>query len=127
VALLLIEHKREVLTALDKATDWPARHREALTHWSALHPADEAASLAWGEIADRWHRLHGERVPAGRCAGCGELIGDRPALDLADHNRVHFDALDCLLDYGRRWRDAATRALVALGLPPPDGTTGSDD
>lgn len=122
VALLLIEHKREVLTALDKATDWPARHREALTHWGALHPADEAASLAWGEMADRWHRLHAERVPRWQCAGCGEPIGEGVALDLADGCRVHLDSFDCLIGYGERWRGAATRALVDLGLQPPAGS-----
>ena len=52
------------------AAEWHARHREALAYWSALHPPDEAAALAWGEIEDRWHRLHGARWLPWQCAGC---------------------------------------------------------
>jgi hypothetical protein len=101
------------------AADWRARHREALTHWSASHAADEAAELAWGEMQDRWHRLHGARVPEWQCAGCGEPIGGLAALDLADGNRVHIDKLDCLLSFGERWRGEAAAGLRALGLEPP--------
>jgi hypothetical protein len=41
-----------------------------------------------------------------------------------DGNRVHLDdahGLDCVIRYGERWRGAATRALVAMGLRPPEG------
>jgi hypothetical protein len=104
------------------AADWHARHREALAHWSALHPADEATGLAWGEMQDRWHRLHGTRAPAGQCVGCGEPIGGLAALTLADSNRVHLgDSLGCLLAFGERWRNEATAGLRALGLDPPAG------
>jgi hypothetical protein len=113
VVRLLAAHKGEVLTALAEATSWPARHREALTHWSALHTADEAAGLAWGELQDRWHRLHGARVPEWQCAGCGEPIGGLAALDLADGSRVHLDRLDCLLSLGERRRREATAGLRA--------------
>ena len=99
--------------------DWRARHREAVTHWSAFHPADEAARLAWAEMQLRWHQLHGRRVPEWQCAGCGESIGGLAALALTDGNRVHLNKLDCLLSYGERWRTAATCALMALGLRPP--------
>jgi biotin operon repressor len=101
------------------AADWRARYREALAHWGALHPDDEAASIAWGEMQVRWHRLHGARVPASQCCGCGDPIGDRKALDLADGRRAHLDTFDCLIAYGARWRRAATEALAALGLQPP--------
>jgi hypothetical protein len=37
------------------AAGWLARHREALAHWGALHPAEEAAGQAWGELLSRWH------------------------------------------------------------------------
>src|SRR5271169_2689666 len=71
-----IRAAKPVLTAaLVAAPDWHARHREALAHWSALHPADEAARLAWGGLKIRWHRLYGERVPELECAGCGRPIG----------------------------------------------------
>ncbi|MGH7100398.1 MAG: hypothetical protein ACREE4_22510, partial [Stellaceae bacterium] len=57
-----------------------------------------------------------------QCAGCREPIGGFDALPLGEGNRVHLGeahGLDCLLAYGRRWRGAATRALVAMGLLPP--------
>src|SRR5258708_2726269 len=112
------EAKPALLSALAEWPDWRARYREALTHWEALH-ADEGARLAWGELQNRWHRLHGERLPEWQCAGCGEPIARPPTLDLADGNRTHLDRLDCLIRYGERWRGAATRALVSIGLQPP--------
>jgi hypothetical protein len=118
----LAEHKAEILSALAEATSWPARHREALAHWSALRPMDEAVKLAWGEMQVRWHRLHGRRAPQWQCAGCGEPIGRLAALDLADGARIHFDKFDCLLALGERWRAEATAGLEALGLNPPLGS-----
>jgi hypothetical protein len=119
VVRLLAEHKVEILNALAEATNWCARHREAMAHWSALHPIDEAARLAWGELEDRWHRLHGARITAWQCAGCSEPIGGRAALSLADGNRVHLDRIGCLIAHGNRWRAEARAALTALGLDPP--------
>ena len=101
------------------SADWRARHREALAYWSAFHPAGEAERLAWGELEDRWHRLHGRRSLEWQCAGCGEPIGGMPTLTLADGNRVHLDKLDCLLTFGERWRSEASAGLRASGLHPP--------
>ena len=103
------------------AADWRARHREALAYWSALRTVDDAAGLVWGEMQTRWHRLNGERAPEWQCAGCGEPVGGRTVLTLADSNRVHFDKFNCLLRYGERWRSEASAGLKALGLPPPAG------
>jgi hypothetical protein len=111
--------KPALLLVLTEADDWRARHRGAIAYWSALHPAAEAARLAWGELEDRWHRLHRARMPEWQCAGCGELIGGAAALDLADGARVHVETLNCVLRYGERWRRAATEALSAIGLEPP--------
>jgi hypothetical protein len=116
--------KLALLAALDEATDWRDRHQEALAHWSVLHPASEAERLSWGELQVRWRRLHGELAPEWQCAGCTEPIGGREALPVDDGNRVHLDdahGLDCIIAYGERWRGAATRALVAMGLRPPPG------
>src|SRR5712691_8698193 len=121
MARLLLENKAEVVAALAGPSDWHARHREALSYWVALHPADEAARLAWGELECRWHRLHGEQVPEWQCAGCGEPIGGLAALDLGNGGRVHFDRLDCVIRYGQRWRGTATQALAAMGLHAPPG------
>jgi hypothetical protein len=116
VVRLLAVHKPAVMAAL--AADWRARHREAQAYWRALHPAGEAEQLAWGELEDRWHRLNGARVPEWQCAGCGEPIGGRTTLDLADGNRVHLDGLDCVLRFGERRRSEAAASLRALGLHP---------
>jgi hypothetical protein len=117
VARLLLGHKAAVTAAL--AADWRAHHREALAQWAAFRPA-EAARIAWGELEERWHRLHGARAPEWQCVGCGEPIGGRAALRLADGNRVHVaDSLDCLFAFGERWRREAIAGLRALGLDPP--------
>jgi hypothetical protein len=121
VARLLLQNKSRVVAALAGSSDWHARHVEALSHWSALHPADQAAQFAWGELQVQWHNGYSERLQEWQCAGCGEAIGGIRSLDFQDGNRVHLDKLDCLLRYGERWRGAATRALVAMGLQPPAG------
>jgi hypothetical protein len=119
VALLLLAHKPAVIAAL--AREWRARHREALAYWSTLRTIEEAAGLAWGELEDRWHRIHGARSPAWQCAGCGEPVSGLAALRLADGNRVHFETFDCLLRFGERWRREAIAGLRAMGLDPPAG------
>jgi len=101
------------------AADCLARHREALAYWSAFHPAGEAARLAWGEIEHHWHMKYGERLLPDLCAGCRRPIGGAEALCLADDSRVHLDNLGCLIQYGTRWRVAATAALRRMGLTPP--------
>jgi hypothetical protein len=100
------------------AADWRARHREALARWGALHPAEEAAGLAWGELLSRWHIQHGERAPDWQCAGCRQPIGGLEGLVLGDGNRVH---LGCSLRFGERWRSDAAAGLRAIGLVPPAG------
>jgi hypothetical protein len=65
--------------------------------------------------------LHGRRWPAWQCAGCGKLIGGLETLNLPDGNRVHFEPIDCLIDFGRRWRSDAQAALIAFGLEVPTG------
>ena len=115
------EAKPLLLAVLGEAAEWRARHREALDHWQTVHPEAEAAKLAWGELQNRWHRLHGERVPKWQCAGCGDPIAGRPTLDCGDGNRVHLNSLDCVIRFGACWRGAATRALTALGLRLPAG------
>ena len=118
----LVARIREAKPALLAAlADWPARHREALAWWGALHPADDAARLAWGEMLSRWHKRYGRRAPAGECAGCGAPIGGVPPLDLADGNRAHLERLDCLFAFGERWRSEAAAGLRALGLDLPPG------
>ena len=103
------------------AADWGARYREALARWSSLHPADEAARLAWSEIENDWHKQYGQRVPHWRCAGCREPIGGLENLMLGDGYRVHLHKLECLLRFGKRWRNEATAGLRALGLELPPG------
>ena len=116
------EAKPALLAILAETADWRERHSEALAYWGALHPTPEAARLAWRELEDHWHRLHGACFPQWQCAGCRDPIGGLAALDLADGNRVHLDevhGLDCLLAFGERWRREATAGLRALGLDPP--------
>jgi hypothetical protein len=52
-------------------------------------PRIDAERIAWGMLENRWNIEHGERVPWDICAGCRRPIGEAPALDLIDGNRVH--------------------------------------
>jgi hypothetical protein len=132
VVRVLIAHKPEVMTALSlpphteaawNIGQWSQLYREKLQVWlgSGRYTESEAEGLARAELKCRWHRLHGERVPASTCAGCGEPIADTEALDPGDGTRVHFATAGCLIRYGERWRSAATQALLAMGLTPPCG------
>jgi hypothetical protein len=96
--------------------------RAAIRQFDGGYSRPEAERLGWGELQNRWHMTHGERVPRDLCAGCRRPIGGADALDLIDGNRVH-DAAghDCLIRWGEHWRGAATHALAAMGLPPPAG------
>jgi hypothetical protein len=102
--------------------DWRAlfEERAGIREFDGGYTRNEAEALAWGEIENRWHLKHGERVPRDLCAGCRRPIGSTDVLDLIDGNRVHIAASqDCLIRHGNRWRANATRALLALGLQPP--------
>jgi hypothetical protein len=94
--------------------------RAAIRQYGGGYPRDEAELLAWREVETRWHMARGERVATDLCAGCRCPIGEAEALDLIDGSRVHHRVdNDCLIRHGERWRAAAARALVALGLQPP--------
>ena len=56
-----------------------------------------ANRLAWGDLENEWHHLHGNRWPSWQCAGCDAPIGGSQALNLPDGNRVHLDPIDCLI------------------------------
>ena len=93
--------------------------RAGIRQYEGSYTHAEAEHLAWSELQSRWHMEHGERAPRHLCAGCRRLIGGKPVLDLIDGCRVHADeGYDCLIRWGQRWRVAATRALVAMGLKP---------
>jgi hypothetical protein len=80
----------------------------------------EARKLAWRDVENEWHKLHGQRWPSWQCAGCDAPLSGSQALNFPDGNRVHFEPIDCLIRFGKRWRGDARAALVALGLKPPD-------
>jgi hypothetical protein len=104
-------------------TWWRDEFEERAAHWEfgGNRSREEAEALAWGELENRWNIEHGERVSRGVCAGCRRPIGEAPALDLIDGNRVHDTAgHGCLIQYGDRWRGAATRALMEMGLVRPE-------
>ncbi len=138
IARLLIENKPLVVAVLAPAgaipdadridgygpgeATWWRRHfqvRVITRGLTGARPRAEAERLAFGDLVVEWHRLHGERLPEWQCAGCDEPIGGLPALDLGNGNRAHLDRLDCVICYGVRWRGAATRALVSIGLQSP--------
>jgi hypothetical protein len=96
--------------------------RSAIRQYDGHYSRAEAEALAWSEVQTRWQMECGERVSRDLCAGCRRSIGTEKALDLIDGTRVHLDDENaCLIRHGKRWRTAATRALMALGLRPPVG------
>jgi hypothetical protein len=105
------------------ATDvhrWQRRFTAKTFQWLAGNRDWEGAKrLAWGDLQNEWHVKHGRRWPTWQCAGCDAPIGRLRALDLPDGNRVHFEPIDCLVMFGKRWRGAAIAALIELGLEPP--------
>jgi hypothetical protein len=127
---LLAEHKSEVLAALAPcATDaryWQSRYTARAFTWAGgKRNWQEACRLAWGDLQNEWHSLHGRRWPAWQCAGCERPIGALEAINLPDGNRVHFEPIECLIRLGRSWRRDADAAFAALGLEPPDGPPNS--
>jgi hypothetical protein len=124
--------KTELATAIDRpaakplAPDWwrdEYEERAAIREFGGRYTRAQAERLAWGELENRWHSQHGERVPPDICAGCRRPIGNSRALDVADGTRVH--DIDCLIKFGERWRGAATRALIEMGLTPPQKEEGA--
>ena len=137
VVELLAAHKAEVLAALapastSKCTDrdaavagtearrWRDRLATRIVDWfHGDRGWQEARRLAWGDVENEWHELHGRRWPSWQCAGCNAPLGGAQALNLPDGNRVHFEPIDCLIRFGKRWRGDASEPLVAFGLEPP--------
>lgn len=143
----LRETKVEILAALsptmdgsesaaqEKATDrpddartWRDLYAMRTGHWfHGERRWHEAEALAWSDLENRWNLAHGERVLPQICAGCRRPIGTAETPALVDGNRVHLhDGCDCLIRHGERWRAAATRALIAMGLVPPAMGIGYD-
>ena len=138
VVKLLEAHKGEVLAALalgastseradqESATDntearrWRDRLATRIVDWfHGDRGWEEARRLAWGDVENEWHDLHGRRWPSWQCAGCNAPLSGSQTLSLPDGNRVHFEPIDCLIRFGKRWRGDASEALVAFGLEPP--------
>jgi hypothetical protein len=120
------EAKADVLAVLlpepsSEARRWQERFTVLTFAWGAGKRDWEAARrLAWGDLQNEWHKKHGRRWPVWQCAGCERPIGGLEAIDLPDNSRVHFEPIDCMLNYGVRWRGDAQKALLALGLRPPN-------
>jgi hypothetical protein len=126
----LRQHKAELIAVLVPPSSSAAptaewwrdefEERAAIREYDGHYTRAEAERLAWGELENRWHREHGERLSADICAGCRRPIGNAEALDQIDGNRVHADRdHSCLIAFGKRWRGAARRALLNMGLNPP--------
>jgi hypothetical protein len=138
VVTLLAEHKAEVLAALalgastsergdqESAVDVKEARRwhdrlatRIVDSFHGDRGWEEARRLAWGDVENEWHELHGRRWPSWQCAGCNAPLSGSQALNLPDGNRVHFEPIDCLIRFGKRWRGDASEALIALGLELP--------
>jgi hypothetical protein len=124
----LRQHKAELIAVLvvpkqpSKVQWWRDEfdERAAIREYDSSYTRAEAERLTWGELENRWHKEHGERLSADICAGCRRPIDRSEALDQIDGNRVHVDRnFACLIKYGEQWRGTARRALLDMGLKPP--------
>ncbi len=123
IVRLLAQHKAEVLAVLTSNENryWPERFTARTFEWlKGNRDWGAARRLAWGDLENEWHLEHGRRWPTWQCAGCEKPISVLNGVVLPDSNRVHFEPIDCMIAYGRQWRGDADRALVALGLDPPN-------
>jgi hypothetical protein len=108
VVKLLAEHKAEVLAALapDPSTSKCGDQYEAVDATQARRWRDRLAArtvdwfhgdrgwedarrLAWGDVENEWHELHGQRWPSWQCAGCDAPLGGSQALNLPDGTRYN--------------------------------------
>jgi hypothetical protein len=111
---------QESATDNTEARRWRDRLATRIVDWfHGDRGWEEARRLAWGDVENEWHELHGRCWLSWQCAGCNAPIGGSQALNLPDGNRVHFEPIDCLIRFGKRWRGDASEALVAFGLEPP--------
>jgi hypothetical protein len=121
VARELLRHKTIVMAAL--SSEWQCFYdeRTAIRQHGGYYSRQEAERLAWGEVVNEWHMTHGKRTPHDLCAGCLKSIDDaEELLDHADGTRTHLaDGFECITEHGDRWRGAAEKALVAMGLTKP--------
>ena len=84
--------------------------------WAGNRDLDSAKQLAWEDLTNEWHKKHGRRWPAWQCAGCGKLLSGHDSIRLPDGTSVHVEPINCMIDFGRRWRDEAKNALISLGV-----------
>jgi hypothetical protein len=83
-------HKAEIIAAItaashasqetdDAVVDWCDWYEErvAIRRFDGGYNREEAARLAWSEAEDRWHRMHGERIPRDPCAAVADRSGQR--------------------------------------------------
>jgi hypothetical protein len=65
------EAKPALLAILAEASDWRDLYEEraAIREFDGGYPRAEAERLAWGELEDHWHRLHGGGRPCGNAPG----------------------------------------------------------
>jgi hypothetical protein len=114
------ENAHDAATAATETVRWHDRLATRIVDWfHGDRGWEEARRLAWGDVENEWHDLHGRRWPSWQCAGCNAPLSGSQTLSLPDGNRVHFEPIDCLIRFGKRWRGDASEALVALGLAPP--------
>jgi hypothetical protein len=99
VVRLLAKHKAEILAALAPNKNEPSYWRERFTartfEWlNGNRNWDTARRIAWGDLENEWHSIHGRRWPAWQCAGCGEPISALDRITRRQHcplraNRLH--------------------------------------
>jgi len=97
--------------------------RAAICQSNGREDRARAETRAWNAVAAIWHRQHGQRSPAGICAGCSRALGGAEVITLPHGDRVHVgtgeQVFQCLLLHGRHWKGTAAAALKALGIPVP--------
>jgi hypothetical protein len=101
------------------AETWHVWGRQLLGMYS--HHGDNARTMAFGVILNRWHQLYHNTPDKALCAGCGAVLSGSAELKLPNGARVHYHQADCscLVSYGEKWQGEALHGLAQIGLEPP--------
>ena len=102
---------------------WPERYRAALVRYPTMD-GRQAERRAYGTLLNEWASERGTKHDPANCAGCGKKIDSSPLVEVFEKAVVHLGGnygVECVIQYGEKWRGEAQRGLEAVGVKAPSG------